>query len=253
MQLALRLYYPVDADLIAIRLREKRHFTYLVREKLARLLDPGKTFSEKDLYTVSQRISKYIRYLSEPMKVNLNLKEGRDDIVITYLQQIPASVRCDTVKALFRMCLNIYPHEYFPIEKFLTSSKTMILHENVSEVNQTGKKKMGTGRILKKNNSFEKDSMSKQPVLDKNTVSPNDIIEEKSGILPDNKINVTAKPKKNITEIEQISNKEVNGKELSLPGDGMRESTSAENAVPSQQDASNDNAAYEMFFQMLGY
>ena len=253
MQLALRLYYPVDADLIAIRLRENRHFTYLVREKLTRLLDPDKTFSEKDLYKVSQRISKYVRYLPEPMKVNLNLKEGRDDIVITYLQQIPPSIRCDTVKALFRMCLNIYPHEYFPIEKFLTSSKTMILQEDASTANHVGKKKTEAGKALKKNGLSEKSLTGKQPVPDKNTAFKNDKVEEESEILPGTEKNVTVNQKKNISEIEQTNNKEATLKEHSLPDETIKKSDSSRKIASSQRNDSDDNAADEMFFKMLGY
>ena len=59
MQLALRLYYPIDADLIAIRLREKRRFTSLIRDKLIRLLDSSeKELSEKDIYHIPENIRK---------------------------------------------------------------------------------------------------------------------------------------------------------------------------------------------------
>ena len=62
MQLALRLYYPVDADLIAIRLFTKRNFTNLVREKLPRLLDPSKNeMTDRDLYHEQDDIGKYVK------------------------------------------------------------------------------------------------------------------------------------------------------------------------------------------------
>lgn len=120
MQLALRLYYPIDADLIAIRLREKRRFTSLIRDKLIRLLDSSeKELSEKDIYHIPENIRKYVRIPTEPIKVNLNLTEGRDDVIIVYLQNVKPSVRSDTVKALFRMCLDNYRDDLFPIGLFL--------------------------------------------------------------------------------------------------------------------------------------
>ena len=129
MQLALRLYYPIDADLIAIRLREKRRFTSLIRDKLIRLLDSSeKELSEKDIYHIPENIRKYVRIPTEPIKVNLNLTEGRDDVIIVYLQNVKPSVRSDTVKALFRMCLDNYRDDLFPIGLFLDNDKSCLLY-----------------------------------------------------------------------------------------------------------------------------
>ena len=131
MQLALRLYYPIDADLIAIRLYEKRRFTSLVRDNVTRLLDSSThTLSDQDIYRVPKDIKKFIRMPSTPVKVNLNLREGRDDIIIDYLNQIDSSKRCDTVKAIFRMSFDIYPDDYFPVNILLKCKKNKNCYSN---------------------------------------------------------------------------------------------------------------------------
>lgn len=69
-QFTLRLYYPADADLIAIRLKKGRGFTAEVRRCLGSY---GKKGAEVPKFPVPEDIEKYVRAVDRPIIVNLNL------------------------------------------------------------------------------------------------------------------------------------------------------------------------------------
>lgn len=104
MQLSIRLYYPADSDLIAVRLRMGRRFVGFVRECLDSCAN-----GEDKTYPIPEDIRKYIRPVSRPVTLNLNLKEGRDDTSIAFLQRIKPSCRSDVVKTLVRSCYDHFP------------------------------------------------------------------------------------------------------------------------------------------------
>ena len=251
MQLALRLYYPVDADLIAIRLFTKRNFTNLVRGKLTRLLDPSKNeMTDRDLYHVQDDIGKYVRNVPEPVKVNLNLKDGRDDILISYLKQIPVSVRSDVVKSLFRMCCDIYPHEYFPYEIFLSNPKTKILQTGTPIIKKKSanlpKAFSQVGKPTSKTDVKHIDNNSSAAELGKEDI--------KADIHPGQK--QSEKEQKIETEIRHINSNETKT-EMAISKSIQEEPDSVSDQEPenlkSTADSADDNEAYEMFAQMLGY
>lgn len=252
MQLALRLYYPIDADLIAIRLLEKRNFTNLVRDKLARLLDSSQTtMTEQDIYQIPKNIKKYVRAIKEPMKVNLNLKDGRDDIIIHYLKQVQPSVRCDTVKFLFRMCMDTYPGDLFPIDLFLNFSKTRI----IQSVSSNTPVKIQKKKTEKQQNSPFADvpgtpspqTDSESSIKTEKTVAETVEDSKKTSIQNGKKVSVKGKKE---TDNEHIIIEDA-ASDTHLE-DLPKTDSSHPNATgqPSDED---DNAAYEMFSSMLGY
>lgn len=103
MQLTLRLYYPEDADLIALRLKYGRKFTLRIRECL---LACACGAAESYQLIVPPDICRYFRAPDAPVVLNLNLKAGRDDEILGFLQTIKPSSRCGVVKSLFRFCFD---------------------------------------------------------------------------------------------------------------------------------------------------
>lgn len=240
MQLALRLYYPIDADLIAIRLREKRQFTSLIREKLTRLLDPSvEDLKEKDLYHIPENLKNFVRNPTEPIRVNLNLRDGRDDIIINYMVNIKPSARGDTIKALFRMCYDSYRDDIFPMGLFLDIDKTCSARISAKQIDYKEIKKAKTVKI---------------PVLEKQPVKPKPAHEVK---------NETAQSS---IETKEESNTTDSVIELRKGKDSVMEKTVSSETPPVQNDpvqdsdvktqesnGSTDSTAYEMFQKLLGY
>lgn len=265
MQLALRLYYPIDADLIAIRLWERRNFTKLIREKLTKLLDPAKeTMNDRDIYTLPEDIKRYVRAIKEPVKVNLNLKEGRDDIIICYLKQIRPSIRGDTVKFLFRMCFNTYPNDLFPMDLFLNFKKTRIIQSSKSNTSASlvSRKEMVKFKRNEKNkvSGLSQKKSKKENVPQKSTdlkENPetsvkNTSLDFESGKSETKDPEISEKPKKE-SIIEQVISENTssgNGKG-NLSENNHPENNSS--ALPAVSDEETDNAAYEMFSNLLGY
>ncbi len=217
MQLALRLYYPIDADLIAIRLYEKRRFTSLVRDNVTRLLDSSThTLSDQDIYRVPKDIKKFIRMPSTPVKVNLNLREGRDDIIIDYLNQIDSSKRCDTVKAIFRMSFDIYPDDYFPVNILLNVKKTRTVIPTLQpEVKQ-------------------EEIPIEHPISDE--------VKENIQKIADKTEN-----------IRHIENENIETKTTQSSQPVPESGTSKIQDDSNKTDTDKDGAAYDLFFKLLGY
>lgn len=265
MQLALRLYYPIDADLIAIRLWERRNFTNLIRAKLNKLLDPAKeVMNDRDIYTLPEDIKRYVRAIKKPVKVNLNLKEGRDDIIICYLKQVRPSIRGDTVKFLFRMCFNTYPNDLFPMDLFLNFKKARIIQSSTSNTSASlaSRKEMAKSERNEKNNasglSQKKSKQEKVPQkstdLKENseTSVENTSLDFESGKSGIKNPEISEKPEKE-SIIEQVISENPssrNGKG-NLSKNNQTENNSS--ALPTASDEETDNAAYEMFSNLLGY
>lgn len=249
MQLALRLYYPIDADLIAIRLRERRKFTYLVRDKLARLLDSSQTtMTEQDIYQIPKNIKKYVRAIKEPMKVNLNLKDGRDDIIIHYLKQVQPSMRCDTVKFLFRMCLESYPEDIFPRDLFLNFKKSMIPQADAPIISSADQEEYKT-KDKRKTQTGIKSNKKKQHNKSRPEKNDNHMEENPTPLSNQNPEKISIIPE-NSTDNEQIIIKEApSGRHQAAPA---KEGNSV-SSKPADSVDEDDNAAYEMFSNLLGY
>lgn len=262
MQLALRLYYPIDADLIAIRLLERRNFTKLIREKLNKLLDPAKeVMNDRDIYILPEDIKRYVRAVNKPVKVNLNLKEGRDDIIICYLKQVRPSIRGDTVKFLFRMCFNTYPNVLFPMELFLNFKKTRIIQSSKNDTSDSP-------ALQKEMDNFAKDEKNKVSGLSQKK-SKKEKVSKKSTDLKKNPetsaenvaLNLesakTVTEKLEILEEKSISKQVISENTSSVNGKGnLSDNNHPENnssALPAASNEETDNAAYEMFSNLLGY
>ena len=133
-QFTLRLYYPADADLIAIRLKKGRGFTAEVRRCLGSY---GKKGAEVPKFPVPENIEKYVRAVDRPIIVNLNLLEGRDDDAIAFMKTIKASARCDIVKTLLRAGYDKFPYSVFigssPIEVHIKEPTVHIPSKRKSE------------------------------------------------------------------------------------------------------------------------
>ena len=241
MQLALRLYYPIDADLIAIRLREKRQFTTLIREKLLRLLDPAvKDLKAKDLYHIPENIMNYVRNPTEPIRVNLTLVEGRDDLIINYITSVKPSVRCDTIKNLFRMCFDSYRDDIFPMGLFLDMDKTCSARVPAQQAEYTEIKKAKTVKI---------------PVLEKHPAKEKDVVKDKSeGI----KIE-TSQPPENVKETVNstadltLEKEIIKEPDLNTSAPPVHQESNATDVPEQEADGSEDSTAYEMFQKLLGY
>jgi hypothetical protein len=128
------LYYPADADLIAIRLKKGRGFTAEVRRCLGSY---GKKGAEVPKFPVPEDIEKYVRAVDRPIIVNLNLLEGRDDDAIAFMKTIKASARCDIVKTLLRAGYDKFPYSVFigssPIEVHIKELTVHIPSKRKSE------------------------------------------------------------------------------------------------------------------------
>ncbi|WP_368189050.1 hypothetical protein [Blautia sp. 1033sp1_1033st1_G9_1033SCRN_220408] len=262
MQLALRLYYPIDADLIAIRLREKRRFTSLIRDKLIRLLDSSeKELSEKDIYHIPENIRKYVRIPTEPIKVNLNLTEGRDDVIIVYLQNVKPSVRSDTVKALFRMCLDNYRDDLFPIGLFLDNDKSCLARSSVrtTSLKEIEKVKAIKGTVperiavKKKNVVTVKETEKKDEIVNDIKFSePDKNVLIKKAPTPDEENSFESETNKiNTANSEIVSDKDdvIIIKDTSHNTDSSNEKSS----LSMEAEENSNNTAYEMFSKLLGY
>ena len=252
MQLALRLYYPIDADLIAIRLYEKRRFTSLVRDNVTRLLDSSThTLSDQDIYRVPKDIKKFIRMPSTPVKVNLNLREGRDDIIIDYLNQIDSSKRCDTVKAIFRMSFDIYPDDYFPVNILLNVKKTRTVIPTVSPKPKVSKTKIRSDS----KNSKKKEKEGKIPLKETIPLQP----EVKQEEIPiehpiSNEVKENIQKIADKTEyIRHIENENIETKTTQSSQPVPESGTSKIQDDSNKTDTDKDGAAYDLFFKLLGY
>lgn len=243
MQLALRLYYPIDADLIAIRLREKRQFTTLIREKLLRLLDPTvKDLKAKDLYHIPENIRNYVRNPTEPIRVNLTLMEGRDDLIINYISKVKPSVRCDTIKNLFRMCFDSYRDDIFPMGLFLDMDKTCSARIPAKQTEHTEIKKAKTVKI---------------PVLEKHPAKGKDVVKDKSEEI---KIE-TSQPPESVKETVNSTSDPTLEKEkeiikepdLNTSSPPVHQESNTTDVPEQEADGSEDSTAYEMFQKLLGY
>ena len=244
MQLALRLYYPIDADLIAIRLYEKRRFTSLVRDNVTRLLDSSThTLSDQDIYRVPKDIKKFIRMPSTPVKVNLNLREGRDDIIIDYLNQIDSSKRCDTVKAIFRMSFDIYPDDYFPVNILLNVKKTRTVIPTVSPKPKVSKTKIRSDS----KNSKKKEKEGKIPLKVKQEEIP--IEHPISDEVKENIQKITDKTE----DIRHIENENIETKTTQSSQPVPEPGTPKIQDDSNKTDSDSDGDAYELFFKLLDY
>lgn len=262
MQLALRLYYPIDADLIAIRLLERRNFTKLIRAKLTKLLDPSKeVMNDWDIYTLPKDIKRYVRAVNKPVKVNLNLKEGRDDIIICYLSQVRSSIRGDTVKFLFRMCFNTYPNDLFPMDLFLNFKKNRIIQSSRSNTSDSLALQKETVKF-ERNEKYKDSKLNrKKPKKEKVPQISTDLKEAPEASVKNTSLDFEAGKSgtKNpeIPEKKSISEQVISENPSSRNDEGKHsENTHLENnssVLPAASDEETDNAAYEMFSNLLGY
>lgn len=262
MQLALRLYYPIDADLIAIRLWERRNFTNLIREKLAKLLDPAKeVMNDRDIYTLPEDIKRYVRAIKEPVKVNLNLKEGRDDIIICYLKQVRPSIRGDTVKFLFRMSFNTYPNDLFPMDLFLNFKKARIIQSRKSDTSDFLASRKETEKFEKNEKNKASGPSQKKAEKEKVPQKSTDLKENPETFAEDAALNLESG--KIVTEKQEILEKKAISEQVisENTSSGNKKGNLSENnhpennssALPVASDEETDNAAYEMFSNLLGY
>ena len=104
MKLNLRFVYPMDIDLVSIRLNEKRKFSREVRECLKSTLS-----NQKSNFRFSDIEKPLLDEIIWPVYVSIHLKPGRDDEIIDFINQIPKGSRNYVVKAILRSYIGIYP------------------------------------------------------------------------------------------------------------------------------------------------
>lgn len=110
MQLMLRLYYPEDSDLIAIRTKSGRGFCQIIRDCLNACVS-GIGFS----IPVPQNIARYIRPLDGPMVIAVAFDENNDSHkpLIKCLNDFPAHNRNNIIKSMLRAHFDRFPLEIF--------------------------------------------------------------------------------------------------------------------------------------------
>ena len=255
MQLALRLYYPIDADLIAIRLREKRQFTSLIREKLTRLLDPSvEDLKEKDLYHIPDNLKNFVRNPTEPIRVNLNLMDGRDDIIINYMTNIKPSARGDTIKALFRMCYDSYRDDIFPMGLFLDIDKTCSARISAKSIDHKEIKKAKTVKIP----VLEKQPVKQKPAHEVKSETAQSSVEIKEKSYITDPVIESREEKESVmekvvpSEPSPVQNDSVQND--SIQNDSIQNDSIQDSDMKTQESSdSTDSTAYEMFQKLLGY
>ena len=108
MQVIIRLYYPADIDLLALKFKYGRRFPGIIKN----VLD---AFINKKIYTVSipASVSSFARSVKKPVSVKIVLQEGTDDALIHYLSNISNRKRSDVIKLLVRASYQEFPFGLF--------------------------------------------------------------------------------------------------------------------------------------------
>ena len=216
MQLSLRLYYPSDMDLIAIRLYERRKFNRIIKNCINNILSSNET-----VYKVPKDINKYIRKPQVPLKVNLCLNEEKDKLIIDFLKGIKPSSRSDTIKMMFRMSMDIFPSDLFPLDTILKRST------NIVSV-KSGKK-----------NTIKNDKKEIKQKSDKKIISE------------DSKDIVKKKPEKLVPKVDHNI---IDNNSISDPKKDKLISPEKKTDINKMSDTKeNDNDAFEMISGLLGY
>lgn len=172
MHLTLRLYYPADADLIAVRIRLGRKFNTMVRQTLDSYL------SEKvPIFDMPENISKFVHPISHPILINIELKNGRDDKIINFLQGVKPSGRISLVKTLIRASYSSFPvslliGSYSSTESRISQPEAILSNQKkeITSHKDTNKKQTVTssGITLKEENEEARPS-SKDEVIKNST------------------------------------------------------------------------------------
>lgn len=105
MNLTVRLYYPSDADLIALRCLYRRGFQRLIRDSLSAVMR-----GERFQISVPPNISNYVRQIEEPMFVSLSIE---DPEMIEFFHNIGKRLNTRTIKAIIRYSYTRFPYEVF--------------------------------------------------------------------------------------------------------------------------------------------
>lgn len=108
MQISLKLHYPYDADLIALRNYLGKRFQYTLRQCLASCI-AGIEFT----ITIPDNIIAFLRIPENIIVVNLHVQERRDRELIHYLSSLPNGSRNHIMKLLIRSCYSTFPVHIF--------------------------------------------------------------------------------------------------------------------------------------------
>lgn len=155
----LRLYYPADSDLIALRDLLGRNFAREVRSCISSYLNGVQYQIE-----VPETISEHLR--EENLVVNLNVRRLHKQMIDDYLNRIKPNAKCDVVKTIIRSC-----YDRFPIELFFNNEISMMPKEEHTK--QADDKKKEVIKDLPDNNEKMTEEPKEIPVQKKTeNVSP---------------------------------------------------------------------------------
>ena len=125
MNLTVRLYYPSDADLIALRCLYRRGFQRLIRDSLSAVMR-----GERFQISVPPNISNYVRQIEEPMFVSLSIE---DPEMIEFFHNIGKRLNTRTIKAIIRYSYTRFPYEVFFIPSDMPSGDKQEVTEKPPE------------------------------------------------------------------------------------------------------------------------
>lgn len=126
MNLTVRLYYPSDADLIALRCLYRRGFQRLIRDSLSAVMR-----GERFQISVPPNISNYVRQIEEPMFVSLSIE---DPEMIEFFHNIGKRLNTRTIKAIIRYSYTRFPYEVFFIPSDISSGDKQEVTEKPPEI-----------------------------------------------------------------------------------------------------------------------
>lgn len=245
MQLILRLYYPSDIDLIAVRLKLGRRFTGVIRDILKAHIE-GNYYS----YEITEDIIRYKKY-TDTIAVNLNLREDRDMDIIDFLKKIRSSYRSDIVKTLIRASYTSFPGFLFSFDDTdgteLKLQKKTSVSQNKKKRNEedaSPKKEWNIADELKKENEISADSNSvlKEESADSKNNSTPESVTEKTDV------------SKQAEEKEKRKESESDEPDVSVKSSAIPESTDSdrkENADEADDSETDDSDIFDMFASLI--